>query len=163
MTPTTTTKVVATLRGNSVGNWFVGTSGQAYRFFNSQTTTYLDVNGQSARISTANSWDTTKWYDVEFGNFYFKTTDPNGTVTNNTSTARTFTNSNTLYVNSYNYSYNNVYPLFDCARLKIYDGDTLLKDYVPAIDGNNTYCFYDNVASAYVYPTNGVLVGYIKQ
>lgn len=43
--PTTTTKVVATLRGTSEGNWFIGNSGQSYRFFNSQNTTYLDVNG----------------------------------------------------------------------------------------------------------------------
>ena len=158
--PTTTTKVVGRFRGNSVGNWFVGIERQGWRGFNSQNTFYVDVNGMSARINQS-GWDTTKWYDVEYGNLYFTCTPVDGgTTISQTSTARSFTHTNPLKLGSATYQYAGEYEKFDCAGFKIYDGTTLVKDYRPALDENNVACFYEKVSETYCYPSSGTFLAY---
>lgn len=158
--PTTDTKVVGRFRGSAVGNWFVGSSDAKWRGFNSQNTFYLDLNGMSARINKS-GWDTTKWYDVEYGNFYFNCVPVDGgTTISQSSTARSFTHTTPLMLGSATYSWGGEYEKFDCAGFKIYEGNTLVKDYRPALDGNGVACFYEEVSGTYAYPSSGTFLAY---
>lgn len=44
-------------------------------------------------------------------------------------------------------------------EFKIYDGDELIRDYIPCIDYNGVYCFYDNVTETFNYPIEPALTG----
>lgn len=158
--PTTDTKVVGRFRGSAVGNWFVGSSDAKWRGFNSQNTFYVDLNGMGARISQS-GWDTTKWYDVEFGNFYFNCVPVDGgTTISQSSTARSFTHTTPLMLGSATYSWAGEYEQFDCAGFKIYEGNTLVKDYRPAVDGNGVACFHEEVSGTFAYPSSGTFLAY---
>ena len=159
--PTTTTKVVGRFRGSAVGNWFVGIEGQGWRGFNSQNTFYVDVNGMGARINQS-GWDTTKWYDVEFGNFFFTCTPVDGgTTISNSGSSRSFTHTNPLKLGSATYDWMGEYEQFDCAGFKIYDGTTLVKDYRPALDPNNVACLYEELSGVYEYPSTGTFIAHM--
>ena len=112
------------------------------------------------RINTG-GWDQTKWYDVDVGNFYFTCTPVDGgTTISQTGSARSFTYSATLKLGSSTYQWAGDYEKFDCAGFKIYEGNTLVKDYRPALDGSNVACFYEEVSGTYCYPTSGTFLAY---
>ena len=160
--PTTSTKVVGRFRGNALGNWFVGIQGQGWRFFNagSGADFYLDVNGMSNRINVSGQFDITKWYDIEAGNFYFNCVPVDGgTTVSKSSTAKSFTHTNPLKLGSSTYTSGSAHEAFDCAGFKIYEGNTLVKDYRPALK-NGVACFYEEVSGTYAYPSSGTFLAY---
>lgn len=161
--PTTSTRVTGRFRGNALGNWFVGNSGQKWRFFNagSGADFYFDINGMGNRINVAGQFDTTKWYDIDVGNFYFECVPVDGgTTISNSGTQKTFTHTNPLILGSSTYQSGSNYEQFDCAGFKIYEGTTLVKDYRPALDSSNVACFYEQVSGTYCYPSSGTFLAY---
>lgn len=68
--PTTSTVVQMGVRGDALGNWFVGTSDQNWRFFCAgDYAFYFDWND---RISTGeNAWDVSQWYELTANNYSF--------------------------------------------------------------------------------------------
>ena len=76
------------------------------------------------------------------------------------STAKTFTHTNPLKLGSSTYTSGGNYERFDCAGFKIYEGETLVKDYRPALDGSNVACFYEEVSGTYCYPSSGTFLAY---
>ena len=161
--PTVNTRVTGRFRGAALGNWFVGNEGQKWRFFTAGSTNntfYTDVNGMGNRISQS-GWDTTKWYDVDAGNFYFTCTPVDGgTTLSQTSSTRSFTHTTPLKLGSATYTTGGEYERFDCAGFKIYESGVLVKDYRPAVDGNNMACFYEELSQTYCYPSSGTFLAY---
>lgn len=160
-TPNSNTWVEGRFRGNAVGNYFVGTTDTRWRFFNSQTTFYVDVNGMGIRISQS-GWNTTEWYDINMGNCFFTCVPDSGTTLSQTGSAASTTYSTPLALGSSTYSWGGEYEEFDCAGFKIWEGNTLIRDYRPAKDANGVVCMYEEVSGTYCYPTNagGVFLGY---
>ena len=72
------------------------------------------------------------------------------------------TYSSPFALGSSTYSYGGVYEKFDCAGFKVWEGNTLIKDYRPAKDENGVVCLYEEVSGNYCYPTNsgGTFLGY---
>ena len=156
--PTTSTRITGRFRGDAVGNYFIGT-GNSWRFFNAgDNNFYFDVSG--GRISQG-TWDKTKWYDVDIGNYYFTCVPVDGgTTLSQTSTARSFTYTDKLKLGSSTYSWGGVWEEFDCAGFKIYEGNTLVKDFRPVLDPNSVACFYEELSGTYYYPSTGTFLAY---
>lgn len=55
-----------------------------------------------------------------------------------------------IYTQNYNNDSNNLCPM-KLYRFSIYEDDTLVHDYVPALGNNDTPCLYDEVEQAYFY------------
>lgn len=160
-TPNSNTWVEGRFRGDAVGNYFVGTTDTMWRFFNSQNTFYVDVNGMGNRIDQY-GWDTTEWYDISAGNCFFTCVPDSGTTLSQTGYTESTTYSTPFALGSSTYSWGGQYEEFDCAGFKIWEGNTLIRDYRPAKDANGVVCMYEEVSGTYCYPTNsgGVFLGY---
>ncbi len=54
---------------------------------------------------------------------------------------------------------NDRYGIFKIYHCTIYDGDTIVKDFVPAMDSNNVICLYDRINKQYIYANENTLNG----
>lgn len=130
----------------SIGNRFVGTTNDNWRFFDSSKAFYLDLNGMGTRIYTSNVWDETSWYDISVGNRYWHITPDGGSEISKSSSSVSFTSTVPLWLGNSTYSYGGAYENFDCAGFKIYEGGILVKEYSPALDPDGVACLYEEVA-----------------
>ena len=47
------------------------------------------------------------------------------------------------------------------AGLKIYESGTLVKEYEPAVDGNDVACLHETIGDTYIYPTSGTMLAFM--
>lgn len=124
---------------NNGGGCMIGEDGTPdtndCRVFFASTTAYFDYG--SGRISWSSYGQKNTLYEYEYGNYYIK-----NMVTSSIKTGTTFSTNrtNSLYLG-----------LGDSDRfrtyyIKIYDGDTLVKDFIPWTDMNGNYGLYDKVS-----------------
>ena len=113
---------------STVNNWLV------YDFINSR--------------NYSNTGDWSKRFNIEIGNYYIKDLYT-GNYLINTASKTGFSRPNQMYLfhmegrqSTNNIDYGKIYSV------KIYQNDTLVKDYVPWTDGNGNYGLYDNVSSS---------------
>ncbi len=109
------------------------------------------------------------FYGTEFGisdittkttlSFYRRVITKDGTILNNDDAINnsvSFTNQLRIFDST---SGGNIVG-FKLYRFKIYENNTIIKDYIPAKDDNNIICLYDSVSGTYTYASGyGTLVG----
>ncbi len=122
-----------------------------YRFFNYNSKAYLDFPGTATvdgvRIYGGTiSANTT--YEIEIGNYYVKNLIT-GTNIISGATQNTFTKTNTMKM--WKDERSNKCSKGKLYYLKIYDGDTLVRDFKPCIDSNGVACLYDMVTEKCFY------------
>ena len=114
---------------------------------------YWDVG--SARVQATVGAITDVWQDWEIGNNYIKN------LSNNTNfvTGSTYSISRTGTVGLYGACQYLNTGRTDCVRysyVKIYEGDTLVRDVIPVLDKDNIPCFFDKLSETfYYYKVNG--------
>ena len=92
---------------------------------------YVRYNSGSYVTTSNNFYNTSTDYNLEVGNLYIKNLDTGANVV--TGTTQTTVNTGTIKLNNHG---NSTYSKIRTYRLKIYDGSTLIRDFVPCI--NNT-------------------------
>lgn len=114
------------------------------RMFFASSTAYFDWG--SRRISWSSNGRVNTLYEYEYGNYYIKNMVTSASKTSSTiSTSRT----NTLYLGLGGTDYFRTY------YLKFYDGDTLVKDFIPWTDTNGNYGLYEKVSNTIYSATSG--------
>ena len=151
--------------GMLVGDTNAGDDNNDYRFFNYMTnstygpnTLYFDINSKRISISSSRLSPTNKTFEVECGNHYIKNLT-NGDIVVGKVETDVFTRAGNIALwggnaNSGDVSLSNT----DGAKifyLKIYDGETLVKDLVPALDGSQNAGLYDKLNGVFYYPSGG--------
>lgn len=119
----------------------------ALRFFGYGNGFYLDYGGESGRC-ILRSDDVTKTYEYELGNCYIKDLKTSETLA--AGSKQTFdysSNENNVLL----FSEGEIGDIYYC---KIYDGDTLVRDFVPKYDADGKPKLYDNVSDTY-FETKG--------
>ena len=124
---------------NNGGGSMIGEDGMPdnndCRIFFASTTAYFDWG--SSRISWPSNGRANTLYEYEYGNRYIKNMVTSASKTGSTmSTSRT----NTLYLGL------GSSDRFRTYYLKFYDGDTLVKDFIPWTDMNGNYGLFDKVS-----------------
>lgn len=133
---------------NNGGGAMIGESGTPdnndCRVFFASTNAYFDYG--SGRITWNRSGRTNTLYEYEYGNYYIK-----NMVTSAIKTGTTFSTNrtNTLYFGLGNTDYFRTY------YLKFYEGDTLVKDFIPWTDTNGNYGLYEKVSNTIYSATSG--------
>ncbi len=135
----------------ATGAIFVGmmlSEDQALRFFGYGNNWYMDYGGSGHRI-IGGSIDTTKTYEFELGNNYIKDIE-SGSYIAKENEAGTF---------EYGFGDSHIKVLTsgeigDIYYCKIYDGDTLVRDFIPKYDAEGKPKLYDNVSNTY-FETKG--------
>lgn len=136
------------------------------RLFLYNDSAYWDVTNRRVQRS---SWSTSlynNWHNVELGNNYVKDID-----TGNQTTGSTYSISRANTVGLFG---SPKYALSNTDRIrykyiKIYEGDTLVKDIIPVLDSNNIPCFYDKVNGTFHYykvdgqPSTGLTAGNVYE
>ena len=118
------------------------------RMFFASTTAYFDWG--SSRITWSSNGQKNTLYEYEYGNYYIKNMVTSASKTGSKiSTSRT----NTLY-----FGYGGT-DRFRTYYLKFYDGDTLVKDFIPWTDMNGNYGLFDKVSSSVYNVVSGALTG----
>ena len=130
------------------GGSMIGESGTSdnndCRVFFASTTAYFDYG--SGRISWSSNGKTNTLYEYEYGNYYIK-----NMVTSATRTGTTFSTNRT----------NPIYlgvgssDRFRTYYIKIYEGDTLVKNFIPWTDMNGNYGLFDMVSLSVYNVVNG--------
>lgn len=114
----------------------------ALRFFGYGNGFYLDYGGESGRC-ILRSDDVTKTYEYEFGNCYIKDLKTSEILAENSKQTFDFSsNENNILL----FSEGEIGDIYNC---KIYDGDTLVRDFVPKYDADGKPKLYDNVSNTY--------------
>lgn len=137
---------------NNGGGSMIGESGTPdnndCRMFFASTTAYFDWG--SSRISWPSNGMTNTLYEYEYGNYYIKNMVTSASNTGSTiSTSRT----NTLYLGI------GSSDRFRTYYLKFYDGDTLVKDFIPWTDMNGNYGLFDKVSLSVYNVASDTLTG----
>ena len=137
---------------NNGGGAMIGEDGMPdnndCRMFFASTTAYFDWG--SSRISWSSNGRTNTLYEYEYGNYYIKNMVTSASKTGSTiSTSRT----NTLYFGL------GGTDRFRTYYLKFYDGDTLVKDFIPWTDMNGNYGLFDKVSLSVYNVVSGSLTG----
>lgn len=132
------------------GGAFIGTPGpndnSDYRFFMASNTTYLDV--KNSRLNQANLITLNTPYEIEFGNNYLKV---NGNTALSNNSVSDFEYSN-YHMTAFNDEIGKIY------WLQIYDGETLIKDLVPAIrKSDGAEGMYDQLTGEFIQASSGTL------
>ena len=118
------------------------------RMFFAGISAYFDWG--SLRITWSLNGMTNKLYEYEYGNYYIKNMVTSTSKTSSTiSTSRT----NTLYFGLGNTDWFRTY------YLKFYDGNTLVKDFIPWTDMNGNYGLFDKVSLSVYNVYSGSLTG----
>lgn len=123
---------------------------------------YWDVVTSRAQATIGAITDV--WQDWEIGNNYIKN------LLNNTNfvTGSTYNISRTGTVGLYGACQYLNTGRTDCVRysyVKIYEGDTLVKDIIPVLDNSNIPCFFDKISEELIYykvngePSTGLTAG----
>ncbi len=136
------------LTGNDfVGTWF-GPVSKNLRFFGYGENFYLDYGNAEGARCVHRYVDVTKTYEYELGNCYIKDLKTSETLAaGNKQTFDYSSDENNILL----FSEGEIGDIFYC---KIYDGDTLVRDFVPKYDTDNKPRLYDNVSDAY-FETKG--------
>ena len=137
---------------NNGGGSMIGESGTPdnndCRMFFASTTAYFDWG--SSRISWSSNGRTNTLYEYEYGNYYIKNMVTSASKTGSTiSTNRT----NPLYLGV------GGTDRFRTYYLKFYEGDTLVKDFIPWTDMNGNYGLFDKVSLSVYNVDSGSLTG----
>ena len=120
--------------GSMIGD-AVGPENNDCRMFFASTTAYFDWG--SSRISWSSNGRPNTLYEYEYGNYYIKNMVTSASKTGSTiSTSRT----SPLYLGL------GSSDRFRTYYLKFYDGDTLVKDFIPWTDMNGNYGLFDKVS-----------------
>ena len=131
-----------------------GTSDQTdYRVFLYSNNFYFDAPGSSSygnRIYGGSFLN--KDSEVEFGNFFIKNLKTGTNVA--TGTSFTYQRTSTLILGESNQYGHMATDKFQLSALTMYHGDTLERDFIPAIDGSDI-CLYDKVSDTYFKSDNG--------
>lgn len=135
----------------ATGATFVGmllSGDQALRFFGYSNNFYMDYGGDGHRI-IGGSLDATKTYEFELGNNYIKDIESDSYIAKGNE------------VGTFEYGFGDSHikvltsgEIGDIYYCKIYDGDTLVRDFVPKYDADGKPKLYDNVSDAY-FETKG--------
>ncbi len=130
----------------ATGAIFVGmmlSGDQALRFFGYGNNWYMDYGGDGHRI-IGGLIDTTKTYEFELGNNYIKDIESGSYIAKGNE------------VGTFEYGFGDSHikvltsgEIGDIYYCKIYDGDTLVRDFVPKYDADNKPKLYDNVSNTY--------------
>ena len=124
--------------GSAIIGYEVGNDSQDWRFFNHNTAIYMDV--WSGRTNSgAGRCNTNTWYEFEVGNLYVKNLSTGTTETSGTAIS-SFTGTSTIKLNLTKSGDTPSQNKF--AWVKIYDGETLVRDLIPVRVGTE-YCMYD--------------------
>lgn len=119
----------------------------ALRFFGYNDRFYLDYNGESGRCMHG-FVDITKTFEYELGNCYIKDLKTSEILAENSKQTFDFSlNENNILL----FSSEEIGDIYYC---KIYDGDTLVRDFVPKCDADGKPKLYDNVSNTY-FETKG--------
>lgn len=137
---------------NNGGGSMIGESGTPdnndCRMFFASTTAYFDWG--SSRISWSSNGRTNTLYEYEYGNYYIKNMVTSASKTGSTiSTNRT----NPLYLGV------GGTDRFRTYYIKFYEGDTLVKDFIPWTDMNGNYGLFDKVSLSVYNVDSGSLTG----
>ena len=137
---------------NNGGGAMIGEDGMPdnndCRMFFASTRAYFDWG--SSRISWSSKGMTNTLYEYEYGNYYIKNMVTSASKTGSAiSTSRT----NTLYFGL------GGTDMFRTYYLKFYDGDTLVKDFIPWTDMNGNYGLFDKVSLSVYNVVSGSLTG----
>ena len=137
---------------NNGGGGMIGEEGMPdnndCRMFFAGSAAYFDWG--SSRISWSSNGRTNTLYEYEYGNYYIKNMVTSTSKTGSTiSTSRT----NSLILG------NGSSDRFRTYYLKFYDGDTLVKDFIPWTDMNGNYGLFDKVSLSVYNVASGTLTG----
>ena len=114
------------------------------RMFFAGTAAYFDWG--SSRINWSSNGQKNTLYEYEYGNYYIKNMSTSTSKTGSTiSTNRT----NPLYLGGNNTDYFRTY------YVKFYEGDTLVKDFIPWTDTNGNFGLYEKVSNTIYSATSG--------
>ena len=140
--------------GNAQGNVLFGNMGNNdnsdFRLFTlPDGRMYFDLGNDRLQ---SNSWDINEpWYEVELDNFSLKWKKPSDSswsqLTGTTKTTINWKTDSTFNIGQYNQNSQDV----RCHYLRIYDGQTLLCDFVPCEDLNGLPAIYDKVSGSWSY------------
>lgn len=115
--------------------------------FDSQINNLMNYDFLTTRINK-NIGNWSNRFHLEIGNYYIKDLDSGSNVVSGTPKSN-FTRPNQMYIfhldgttSQQNTDYGKVYSL------KIWQGDTLAKDFIPWTDGNDNYGLYDKVSKS---------------
>ncbi len=135
----------------ATGAIFVGmmlSGDQALRFFGYSNNFYMDYGGDGHRI-IGGSLDTTKTYEFELGNNYIKDIESDSYIAKGNE------------VGTFEYGFGDSHikvltsgEIGNIYYCKIYDGDTLVRDFIPKYDADGKPKLYDNVSDTY-FETKG--------
>lgn len=124
------------------------------RFFVSGSTTYLDYPSGNAtgRLSGSAVVVGATIYNYEFGNYYLRDLSSNTTLLNgNPVMFPADYDWPTLLFSAKSYGY--------LYALSFHEGESLVRDYVPARNGAGIVGLYDRITETFIEPTTGVLAG----
>ncbi len=137
---------------NNGGGGMIGEAGMPdnndCRVFFASTSAYFDYG--SDRITWSSNGRVNRLYEYEYGNYYIK-----NMVTSAIKTGTTFSTNRTnalILGNGSNDRFRTYY-------LKFYDGDTLVKDFIPWTDMNGNYGLYDKVSLSVYNVASDTLTG----
>lgn len=135
----------------ATGAIFVGmmlSGDQALRFFGYGNNWYMDYGGDGHRI-IGGLIDTTKTYEFELGNNYIKDIESGSYIAKGNE------------VGTFEYGFGDSHikvltsgEIGDIYYCKIYDGDTLVRDFITKYDAEGKPKLYDNVSNTY-FETKG--------
>ena len=137
---------------NNGGGGIIGEDGMPdnndCRLFFASTNAYFDYG--SGRIMWSGSGRTNTLYEYEYGNYYIK-----NMVTGAIKTGAMFSTDRTNQL----YFGQGGSDRFRAYYLKIYEGDTLVKDFIPWTDMNGNYGLFDKVSLSVYNVVSGSLTG----
>lgn len=127
---------------------------QYWRFFKAGEVFYFDCpNDGDERVSLTLYDNTNKILDFEVGNMYMTCTTTNQNDSNKTLTANTWNNSlcffGCVFEGGNNYGNKGI----KFYNTQIYEGETLVKDFIPVLDFNNKPCMYEKIGKTFHYNT----------
>lgn len=127
---------------------------QYWRFFRAGEIYYFDCpNDGDERVSLTLYENTNKILDFEVGNMYMTCITTNQTDSNKTLTANTWKNSlcffGCVFEGGYNYGDKGI----KFYNTQIYEGENLVKDFIPVLDYNGKPCMYEKIGKTFHYNT----------
>ena len=149
-------KVVMKVMYNNVGgSQFFGESDHSggdtddFRLFCASSRVYFDFGSDRIYGTQSTYFTINTDQEIELGNYYFKNITKNKQLTGSTQSARS--DNFTAFRNTGS-DYGRIY------YIKIYNGNTLVGDFIPVIDNNDTYTFYNKITGT-VCTVLGTLTG----
>ena len=158
--PTATTRIHLEVSGNDLGDATIGfheNDSSDYRIFNGwdngENLTKLYFDCGSDRINTEDgSYTLNGWNTIDAANYEISCTPEGGSTYTAQGTPKQASqwDQSPMMLGANRY--------LNIRRVKIYEGDTLVKDYRPARDPDGIVCLYEEVSRTYQYPSAGDFV-----